>query len=219
MSNNETKTLSFNEFTKGKGPIDSIGPTTFDISPNNSSLESLRAEIDEIKLALIDIITKLPKDPSLENFAEAFAANSVGACAAAANSFVPFAGTGIRVAKAGVNAVCRRVLPRKTYEQEIGSLKKFLNEAFQRGQGTANGLNPAQYNAVHKFLDISEPSLEDLRRLKLDIFNAKANAQSHWKNLILSKLVPFSRFESKKGGTKKRKFGKRAKTIRLQTRQ
>jgi hypothetical protein len=228
MSHNETKPLSFNEFTKEKkDPFNSLGPAKwenvqFNVPAKKNSgretVESLKAEIDEIKLALIDIITKLPRDPSLENFAEAFAADSVGACAAAANSFVPFAGTGIRVAKAGVNAVCRRVLPRKTYEQELTSLKKFLLDAFQRGQGNTNGLNPGQYSAVNKFLDISEPSLEDIRQLKLDIFNAKANAQSHWKNLILRKLVPFSRFETKKGGTKKRKFGKLAKTIRQQRR-
>lgn len=197
-------------------------------APAAPSLAIMEKQIDDIKLALADIYTRLPLDKENQSFAtsEGLLSDGISATAAFANTFVPLAGTVARGVVSGAKAVRARFTPRRTFEQEVESLKKLLNEAKVIGAGAKGSLSRSAYPVVLRFLDIEHPTLADVTKFRSDFALTRANIGSHWKDKILLKTGAFRRLENleeeggSSGGRKTRALRRnmRSKTIKSQRR-
>jgi hypothetical protein len=195
-----------------------------------SSLEKMGKELDDIKIALADIYTRLPLDRENQAFvsSEGLLSDGIAAGAVAANTFVPGAATLARGAVATVKAGISRFTGRKTFEQELESLKKFLNDALRHGTGASGSLSRTAYPIVLGFMSLENPTLADVTKLRADIALSRANIGSHWKDRILLKSGVFRRFEAQaeesgtRGGRKTRALRRnrqlRGKTAKSQRR-
>lgn len=193
-----------------------------------SSLSKMEKDLENIKVALADIYTRLPLDRENQAFvsSEGILSDGIAAGAVAMDTFVPGAASIARGAVASVKAGISRFTGRKTFEQELESLKKFLADALSHGVGAGGSLSRSAYPIILGFMSLDSPTLADVTKLRADIALSRANIGSHWKDRILLKSGIFRRFEAQaeesgtSGGRKTRALRKniRSKAAKSQRR-
>ena len=183
-------------------------PNTRVLTPgkNTTCCADTRNEIFQIKMAIADILEKLPKKETASDLALSAASNTAAfVCSAGTSALIPGVGQAV---KSGLQAASRACVTRyeklKPLQKIREQLLAILKEEIDLGGGREGGLAPDAYGLVSDFLKKSNLELQDFQQLKADLAVTRNNSGFKRQGILqkLSNLI--RRIEKEKTGGRKK---------------